>query len=173
MTGGIRWLSFGPPSGYGTASEAYLRGLRAAGIPVCWTPLGWPSTVWGAPVGPLADPDLDGATHADIANRPVEHDTVVVHAPPFWHERMAQESEGRLLVAFTTWETDRLPPDWLDILGRFDRVVVPSEFNAEVFASSGLSVPIAVVPHIARPIRSRASDADRARRRLRASSCAW
>jgi glycosyltransferase involved in cell wall biosynthesis len=152
MIEGIRWLSFGPKSGYGCASEAYLSGLRTAGIPVCWTPLGWPSTVWPAPLGPLADPDLGGAVHRDIANRRVEHDTVVVHSPPFWHDRMADEAEGRLLVAFTAWETDRLPDEWLDILGHFDRVVVPSRFNADVFASSGLTVPIAVVPHIARPV---------------------
>jgi glycosyltransferase involved in cell wall biosynthesis len=152
MTEGIRWLSYGPGSGYGCASEAYLTGLRRAGIPVSWTPLGWPSDVWAAPLGPLADPDLGNALHGDIANRPVEHDTVVVHAPPFWHDRMAEEAEGRFLVAFTTWETDRLPGEWLDILSRFDRVVVPSHFNKEVFASSGLTVPIAVVPHIARPV---------------------
>jgi glycosyltransferase involved in cell wall biosynthesis len=151
MTEGIRWLSFGPGSGYGCASEAYLSGLRTAGIPVCWTPLGWPSTVWPAPLGPLANPDLGGAVHRDIANRPVEHDTVVVHSPPFWHDRMAQEADGKLLVAFTTWETDRLPDEWLDILGHFDRVLVPSAFNADVFAASGLTVPI-VVPHIARPV---------------------
>jgi glycosyltransferase involved in cell wall biosynthesis len=152
MTDGIRWLSFGPPSGYGCASEAYLSGLRSAGTPVCWTPLGWPSTVWPAPLGPVADPDLGSAMHRDIANRTVEHDTVVVHAPLFWHDRLAEEAEGKLLVAFTTWETDRLPDEWRDILGRFDRVVVPSRFNAHVFASSGLTVPIAVVPHIARPV---------------------
>ena len=105
-----------------------------------------------APFGPLAAPDLNGAIHRDIANQPVEHDTVVVHSPPFWHERMTAESEGKLLVAFTTWETDRLPGEWLDLLGRFDRVLVPSRFNAGVFASSGLTVPIAVVPHIARPV---------------------
>ncbi len=152
MTKGLRWMSYGPGSGYGCASEAYLTALRRAGIPVCWTPLGWPSDVWLAPLGPVADPDLGDALHRDIANRPVEHDTVVVHAPPFWHDRLAEEANGRLLVAFTTWETDRLPDQWLDILGRFDRVVVPSHFNADVFASSGLPVPIAVVPHIARPV---------------------
>ncbi len=161
MTEGIRWLSFGPPSGYGCASEAYLHGLRTAGVPVCWTPLGWPSTVWPAPLGPLADPDLGHAVHRDIANRDVEHDTVVVHAPPFWHDRMADEAEGRLLVAFTTWETDRLPDEWLDILSNFDRVLVPSRFNAAVFAASGLTVPVAVVPHVARPGTTPGRDAAR------------
>jgi glycosyltransferase involved in cell wall biosynthesis len=33
-------------------------------------------------------------------------------------------------------------------------VLVPSRFNQEVFSSSGLTVPVAVVPHIARPVRA-------------------
>ena len=36
MTLGIRWLALAPDSGFGDASEAYLSGLRAAGIPVSW-----------------------------------------------------------------------------------------------------------------------------------------
>ena len=152
MIEGIRWLSFGPPSGYGNAGEAYLSGLRAAGVPVCWTPLGWPSTVWPAPLGPVDSVVGEPSVHADIANRPVAHDTVVVQAPVLWHDRLGEEARGKRLVAFTTWETDRLPTAWLEDLDRFDRVLVPSRFNETVFAASGLRVPIAVVPHIARPL---------------------
>ena len=91
MTGGIRWLSTGPGAGYGNASEAYRAGLRAAGVPVSWTPLGWPSPRWHAAFGPVDDRD-----------RPmVEHDTVVFHSTPFWHERLAAESSGKLLAAYT------------------------------------------------------------------------
>jgi glycosyltransferase involved in cell wall biosynthesis len=141
MTGGIRWMSVGPGSGYGNAGEAYRTGLRAAGIPVSWTPLGWPSSLWHAAYGPM-----DG--------RVAEHDTVVVHSTPWWHERLAAESSGRLLAAYTTWETDRLPEESVAILNRYDRVLVPSRFNAEVFKSSGVAVPIWVVPHIAPEART-------------------
>jgi glycosyltransferase involved in cell wall biosynthesis len=129
-------MSLGPGCGYGNAGEAYRAGLRAAGIPVSWTPLGWPSRPWQAAFGPLDA-------------RVGEHDTVVVQSAPWWHERLAAESSGRLLVAYTTWETDRLPAESVAILNRYDRVLVPSGFNAEVFTSSGVSVPIWVVPHIA------------------------
>jgi glycosyltransferase involved in cell wall biosynthesis len=129
-------MSLGPGCGYGNAGEAYRTGLRAAGIPVSWTPLGWPSEPWRAAFGPL-----DG--------RVAEHDTVVVQSTPWWHERLAAEFSGRLLAAYTTWETDRLPEESVAILNRYDRVLVPSRFNAEVFASSGVTVPIWVVPHIA------------------------
>ena len=150
MTSGVRWLSVGPGSGYGDAGLAYRAGLRAAGIPVSWTPLGWPSPTWNAPHGPVEAGDTRGFAQ-DIAGEAIEHDTVVVQSPPLWHSRLLEEAAGRALVAFTTWETDRLPPDRVDILNRYDRVIVPSRFNASVFKESGVRSPVSIVPHIVKP----------------------
>lgn len=152
MTIGVRWLSVGPGSGYGDASEAYVSGLRAAGVPVSWTLLGWPSTRWNAPYGPVADADMGGATHGDTAPPTTEHDAVVVCSVPLWHRQLAVEAGERLLVAYTTWETDRLPADRVTVLNRYDRVLVPSRFNAAVFEASGVTVPVRVIPHIVRPV---------------------
>jgi glycosyltransferase involved in cell wall biosynthesis len=154
MTVGIRWMSVGPGGGYGNASEAYRRGLSAAGIPVTWTALGWPSTEWQAGFGPVHGHDSEGACSDDPAGR-IDHDTVVVHSTPLWHERLAAEASGRLLAAYTTWETDRLPDESVAILNRYDRVLVPSRFNVEVFRSSGVTVPIWAVPHIAPAVPDR------------------
>lgn len=154
MITGIRWLSVGPGSGYGNASEAYLSGLRAAGVPVSWTPIGWPSSTWDAALGPVTDftwHKLDGATHIDIANRVIEHEVVVVCSTPLWHDELVVEADGRLLVAYTTWETDRLWSEFVSTLNRYDCVLVPSRFNAAVFKVSGVTAPLFVVPHIARP----------------------
>ena len=155
MTAGVRWLSVVPGSGYGDAGEAYRKGLRAAGVPVSWTPLGWPSRSWDSPYGPL-----DDVGGEEAANAAIEHDTVVVHSTPLWHARLREEAAGRALVAFTTWETDRLPPEWVQILNRYDRVLVPSSFNAAVFAASGVEPPVHVVPHIVRGIGPSAGRAD-------------
>jgi glycosyltransferase involved in cell wall biosynthesis len=154
----------GPGSGFGDASEAYLSGLRAAGVPVSWTPLGWSSNGWQQPFGPLVDldPDLEGAIHADIANLDIEHDTVVVATPPIWHDQLEQERTSRQLVAYTTWETDRLPGGWVEILDRYDKVLVPSQFNRDTLASAGLRTPVTVVPHIARPVDVSKTRDDRA-----------
>lgn len=129
-----------------------MSGLRAAGIPVSWTPMEWAANEWGEPLGPSPDPDVEGLRHGDIARRRIEHDAVVVHTTPVWHEQLAREARGRLLAAFTTWETDQLAPDWVATLNHYDRVIVPSQFNALVFASSGVTKPIRVVPHIARAL---------------------
>lgn len=163
---GVRWYAIAPGSGYGDASEAYLSGLRAAGIPVSWTVLGWPSGLWDAPYGPVAGTDLGDAVHRDIAGADVDHDTVVVSSSPVWHERLGEASSGRLLAAYTTWETDRLPHEWIDILDRYDRILVPSHFNAEVFRASGVSAPVLVVPHIARSVAPAAAPPPAARDRF-------
>lgn len=150
MTAAIRWLVITPGTGYGNAGEAYLSGLRAAGVPVTWTPLGYPSWRWNAQFGPCDGPQVADSLHADIAYLPVDHDTVVVHATPLWHEELEREADGRRLVAFTTWETDHLPDEWVGILNRYDGVVVPSRFNQAVFEAA-LESPVRVVPHIAHP----------------------
>ena len=157
MTTGIRWLSFEPGGGYGDASAAYLSGLREAGVPVTWTPLGWPSTRWSTPLGPVESthPGVDASVHRDIANLEIEHDTVVVSSTPLWNEELAREATGRHLVAYSTWETDLLPASSVALLNRYDAVLVPSRFNEAVFARSGVSAPIAVVPHCAQPRRPR------------------
>lgn len=146
-------MSVPPGCGFGDASESYLRGLRAAGVRVSWTPLGWPSPAWNAAHGPVVARDLDGAEHHDIAGLPIVHDTVVVCAPPLWHDRLRLEAGTRLLTAYTTWETDRLPAESVTLLNRYDRVLVPSRFNASVFEASGVTSPLHVVPHIARSPR--------------------
>jgi glycosyltransferase involved in cell wall biosynthesis len=153
LTTGIRWLSVGPGSGYGDASEAYLSGLRAGGsVPVSWTPMGWESNRWGRPFGPRPDPDLAAVVHRDIANLSIEHDTVVVSSPPIWNEELALETAGKRLVAYTTWETDRLATELVQTLERYELVLVPSSFNRDTFISSGLTAPVRVVPHIAAPV---------------------
>jgi hypothetical protein len=152
VTPGIRWLSLTPGSGYGDASEAYLSGLKEAAVPVTWTPLGWLSKGRPQSFGPMAKTDLDGYAHADIGLVPIEHDIVVVAAPPQPRDELKIDTVGRRLVSFTTWETDRLPGPWVEILSEYDRVLVPSRFNRDTFVSSGLVTPVHVVPHIARAI---------------------
>jgi glycosyltransferase involved in cell wall biosynthesis len=134
-----------------------MRGLRAAGVPITWSPLGWPSERWRAPFGPLTGATAAGSDQADVVDLDIVHDTVVLHSTPYWHDQLGREAEGRLLVAFTAWETDRLDPETVATLDRFDRVLVPSRFNVEVLESSGVRVPVRAVPHIASPLDPTAS----------------
>ena len=52
-------------------------------------------------------------------------------------------------VAHTVWESDRLPRHWPALLDATDLVIVPTDWNREVFVASGVRAPVAVVPHVA------------------------
>jgi glycosyltransferase involved in cell wall biosynthesis len=131
-----------------------MAGLAAESVPVSWSPLGWPSDLWGSPYGPvssLADLDRQPPELAAIAWAEIDHDTVVVCSTPLWHPLLGTEAAGRRLVAFTAWETDRLAPGDVEILNHFDSVIVPSRFVAEVLLASGVTVPLSAVAHVAPP----------------------
>jgi glycosyltransferase involved in cell wall biosynthesis len=149
---GVQWLAEGPGSGFGDAAEAYIGALRDARVPVSWTPLGHGSWTWGDPTqrAPLDRPDVPDARHADIVGRRIGYDVLVVHAPPLWHAGWRREERGIKIIACTTWEPDRVPAGTVELLNRYHAVVVPSRFNRDVLVSSGVRVPVRVVPHIAR-----------------------
>ena len=49
-------------------------------------------------------------------------------------------------VGKTVFETDRLSPEWVSLCNKMDEVWVPTRFNAETFAQSGVKVPLVVIP---------------------------
>jgi hypothetical protein len=146
--GGVRYVSFLQHSGYGEAARAYMRGLQRAGVPLTWTPLAWRRGLRPGyrPLGgrTVGDPELD-----PICNRALDHDTILLHLFPELMTPWIDEAAGKRLVGCTVWETDRLPGHWPAILNRLDLLLVPCRWNREVFARSGVTVPIEVIPHLA------------------------
>ena len=64
----------------------------------------------------------------------------------FWIR--SERQAGRRVLGYTVWEIERLPNHWPAILNRLDGVIVPCQWNVEVFRRSGVVVPIHVVPHL-------------------------
>lgn len=54
--------------------------------------------------------------------------------------------EGKINVGYTTWETDRLPGDWVNMMNTQDVMLAPSEPVREVFIKSGVKVPVYTLP---------------------------
>jgi glycosyltransferase involved in cell wall biosynthesis len=146
---GVRWLGWVPGSGFGNATVAYLSALRDAGVNVSWDPMGWSSTEMWRGLSREAG-GRDGFVHDDIVHREIEHNVVVVHSTPLRSDLFAEDWGPRAKVAFSAIEVDRAPETWIAIFNRYDALVVPSEFNRQVFAAAGARGPIWVVPHIAR-----------------------
>ncbi|MBP1966974.1 glycosyltransferase [Paenibacillus aceris] len=53
----------------------------------------------------------------------------------------------RINIARTTFETDRIPDDWVPELNKFNEVWVQSTFNVDTFAKSGVEVPLRLIPN--------------------------
>jgi len=159
MIRGLKYLAALPPGGYAEAAKRAILGLSAAGVPVTFQPLVEGSS-WGMNLEPyggtaIADPEL-----APWCNRPIDYDTVIVHAPPELFPAVRAAEPGKRLIGMTVWETDRLLPQWLPWLDAADQLVVPCAWNRTVFLACGVRRPVAVVPHIAIPNGTDALDRD-------------
>jgi hypothetical protein len=145
---GVRWISWSPGDGYGDAALQYVMALDALGVPVTWTPLEWPLQWPRSENARVVNPYHGPMAH--LAHRTIEHDTVVVHLPPDLGRQWLADAMGRRTVAFTTWETDRVPKRWISDLEAFDAVLVPSTFNRDALLASGCRADVHLVPHCAR-----------------------
>jgi glycosyltransferase involved in cell wall biosynthesis len=148
--GGIKYVSLFEKSGYGEAARRYLLGLAQTGIPLTWCPM-TPGPGWGMWYEPHAGPAVGDAELDPFCQQTIPYDTVIVHTVPEYFPHWLAREKGRRVFGYTTWETDRLPGHWPDLLNRMDGLLVPCEWNHKVFTASGVTVPIHVVPHIAPP----------------------
>src|SRR5262249_49026247 len=104
---------------------------------------GWSDTYHGAV------PSFTRFSRDEQPNVRVPDDApTVAHLVPEYYPLVRSVAHGGALVAHTVWETDRLPRHWPALLNDTDLVIVPTEWNREVFEASGVRVPIRVVPHV-------------------------
>lgn len=146
---GIKFVSLHGPGGYGEAARRYMTGLAEAGVPFTWAPM-VPARGLGRRRGyePYQGTDIDCALRP-FCNLPIEYDTVLVQTVPEYFPAWAKREQGKRVVGFTAWETDRPPAHWPALLNGVDLLLVPCEWNRDVFRRHGTTTPIEVVPHAA------------------------
>lgn len=138
----LRYVAEDGSTGYSVAAGRLVEALRSVGVGV--ELLGLSQTHRGAAAEWVAHSRDDPAQAAKAAaDAPTVMHLVPEHLP---HVRRA--TTGKFFV-HTVWETDRLPVHWPALLNRSDGVLVPSTWNRDTFAASGVRVPIEVVPHVA------------------------
>jgi hypothetical protein len=147
-----------PGSGHNNATRGLVQALKTLGYD--------PTTlkVVGAVSCSLdyqSSQEYDWLRQFVYSSWPEQEQINLVHLNPclcseFW-------TAGRLNIAYCAWETDALPKAVHDIcygadrgtaayaLNKFDQVWVPTAFLVGVFKSSGVTVPIHVVPHALQP----------------------
>ncbi len=161
MNKAVRYYSLLESSGYGLAALDYIRALLDAGVTVYWTPL-----VIG-PRGYQPWPRVDNARQnvdrllAECLENTFEenrlraclkpaadYSTTILHlVPEYWP---ALTEPGKRNIGYMAWETSSLPEHIPPLVNGVDAVMVPAQFNVEALRSSGVNIPISVVPHILR-----------------------
>ena len=140
---GIIWV--GPifdRGGYGNVSRNHLLGLKRIGFPVRAVNYGLEHK---ADIHPDIYNEISSLLHKDVGPYPVG----VVHYEPELFPSV--KFTGVLKkIGYTIFETDRIPRHWIKYCNQMDELWVPSRFNMETFARSGVKpekirlVPIGV-----------------------------
>ena len=125
-------------SGYADEARNFTLGLLDAGEPLLLSPLEWGEEMAG----------IDLAVQTRLAQHTVGTDIPsivrVTQTLPYLHR---PAPTALVNVARTMFETDRLPAGWDRVLNQMDRIWVPSQFNHDTFARSGVDpARVAVVP---------------------------
>ena len=145
----IRYIGQGDQTGYGIAAASLVRGMIRCGVDVVWEPL------CGGANGYERDPTGVGGPEDLIPFRNDERrcSRVILHTVPEYYaglvarERHSQNNNVKIWGS-TVWETDKIPRHWPALFESLDGLIVPTAWNLEVFRASGVTIPIAVIPHI-------------------------
>ncbi len=126
-------------SGYAEAARNYVLAIHEQGYPITLEPISFETT----------RPDLGEEKELldRLAANEIEYDKVILHSTPDTWVFYGQHELDRYRIGYTVWETSELHPIWRSSCGRVDEVWVPSTWNQDVFESSGVGVPVLVVPH--------------------------
>ncbi|MGP8231292.1 MAG: hypothetical protein ACLQL2_01315 [Methylovirgula sp.] len=161
----LRYIGLGDATGYGIAAAALVRGLHAAGVDIVWEPM-LPGPQLGLGYAPAPDREAGLPDLWPLRDDRRACDDVIIHfVPEYYPHFIARERAlgARRILGHTVWETDRLPAHWPELINRLDGMIVPTEWNREIFRKSGVSVPILVAPHLPQFDDAPASEAERAR----------
>jgi glycosyltransferase involved in cell wall biosynthesis len=166
---GIKYYSFLEPSGYGLAALGYLNALLDLECPIHWLPLilgeqgyhpWYQSKSAKLSVEKILHECLsedDQVARLIACLEPIDdYKTIVMHTVPEYWPYLKEADKH--LVGYTVWETSRLPKHFPELINQLDRVLVPASFNKPIFASSGVDIPIHVVPHILNSVAAQTDD---------------
>lgn len=134
----IKYIGFNDSTGYSIAAKNLVTSLRQKSVTIHWTPVAYG----------------DSAYNPDSVRQITEgYENVIVHLVPeyypMWVEfERSQYAKSKKIWGYTTWETDKIPLHWKDLLNIMDGIFVPCNWNRDVFRECGVKTRIEVLPHI-------------------------
>ncbi len=171
----ITWESpvFGP-SGYAFAARGYILGLSDLGVKICCKPIWGDCKIEildsNIRTDDFVDVVMEGQVRLIRLLSPIDSTTVkklakltynpiggvyVIHHPPsnlegrnFFKEFKEKNPAMRAYIGYTTFETETIPQEWVEICNSMDEIWVPSNFNKDGFVKAGVNEDkIFVIPH--------------------------
>lgn len=80
-----------------------------------------------------------------LLNKPINEKVNIVHMTP--ENFPKYRKNGVYNIGYAAWETSKLPKQWPALCNLMNAIWVPSDWNVEVFKSSGVKVPVVKIPH--------------------------
>ena len=78
-------------------------------------------------------------------DKPLDCKIQIVHLTPENYPRFRRS--GCYNIAYTVWETTKIPDAWVPLCNLMDEIWVPSQWNIDVFRNSGVTKPLFKIPH--------------------------
>ena len=127
-------------TGYAMSSREILRALDDAGVEVRYRYVYGSGTPF-----PIPEPPNSGDYRLDVVARrraPLSPRVAVVYG----QGDVFRKNRGRYKIGYTMLEVDGFPEEWVKQANEMDEVWVPTAFNAEGLARSGVEKPVHVMP---------------------------
>ena len=131
-------------SGYATAAKGNIQYLSNQGHNICFAPLKFDDS----------QIDKDWIVDQQVCSKMTplsKYDVQIYHTiPNLWNmiKPKVKKDYYTKQIGYCTWETQRIPPNWITEINKLDELWVPSTFNQTYFAASGVIIPITIFPHI-------------------------
>jgi len=116
--------------GYGYVGQMMVWGLKKIGIDI---------SVFYKPTTDYMKNEI-----MDVLEKPKRYDCWGIWHH-FWQKHGIIPQEKKAM--YTMWESTQLLPDWASALNESNLVLVPAQFDIEIFRNAGVKVPIEILHH--------------------------
>jgi glycosyltransferase involved in cell wall biosynthesis len=146
---GYKYMCYMGASGYSDAAKNYIRSLVEQGVYVALESIHYHNEK----TAPLLTDD-DNVLAVCLNNNHIQYHTVIMHSTPTEWRRIVPKERAKnpnvKIYGLTVWETDRVFGPWMQVIDnvQLDGLIVPSEWNRQIFELTAQKEGIASFPPI-------------------------
>lgn len=128
--------AFFDSSGYAQFARSWAVAMHRAGWDLCLEPIFFEKV--------QADHGEYGAICKKISDKGVKSSDInIINMVPRLYSNL--KKKNMINIGYTMFETSKIPQSWVEECNKMDAIIVPCNWNKEVFQNSGVNVPVIVV----------------------------